>query len=100
MECALVPVEEAAGSDVVSKTLEMLVGLRQTSGGSGIYDQLVRAMGEYQQLKLKVHQTYDVLLHLLLEANARNPAFEPAAPPNINVQLELLRDSTPVVGAE
>ncbi len=77
--------EEAGELGVVSKTLEILAGLKQTPVGMVIYDQIEQIAGEHELLRAKVDQTYGLLLHLLLDAYARNPT--PESVTRLNAQL-------------
>lgn len=77
--------EEAGDPGVVSKTLEILAGLKQTPVGMVIYDQIEQIADEHELLRAKLDQTYGLLLHLLLDAYARNPT--PESVTRLNAQL-------------
>jgi diguanylate cyclase (GGDEF)-like protein len=71
----------------------MLAGLKQTPVGTVIYDQISQIAHEHHLLRSKVDQTYEVLLHLLLEAYAQNPSAESVT--RLNAQLIRLRSGEP-----
>ena len=54
--------------------LNLLDGLKQTPAGIVIHDQLARLAEEQESVRARVDHTYASLLHLLLEAYARDPS--------------------------
>jgi diguanylate cyclase (GGDEF)-like protein len=89
--------EEADGPGLLSRTLALLQGLKQTPVGTVIYDQIAQVAEEHELLRGKVDQTYGLLLHLLLDAYARDPSPEQVT--RLNAQLIQLRaaQSSPAV---
>jgi diguanylate cyclase len=77
----------------MSRTLEMLAGLKQTAVGTVIYDQIVQVINEHELLRSKVDKAYGVVMHLLLDAYARNPT--PESVTRLNAQLIQLRNMNP-----
>src|SRR5436190_5856736 len=69
----------------------MLADLKTSAVGTVIYDQIVQVIGEHEVLRAKVDQTYGVLLHLLLDAYARNPTADSVT--RLNAQLIQLRNT-------
>ena len=86
--------EQAGESGIVGRTVEMLAGLKQTPVGTVIYDQISQIANEHHLLRSKVDQTYELLLHLLLEAYAQNPSAESVT--RLNAQLIRLRSGQPL----
>lgn len=91
--------EEAGDPGVMTRTLEMLEGLKQTPVGTVIYDQIVQVVNEHELLRSRVDQTYGLLMHLLLDAYSRNPT--PESVTRLNAQLIQLRSAqnVPVTAA-
>ena len=58
------------------KILALLEGLKRTSVGTVIYDQVERIVVEQEEIQSRVNHAYASLLHLLLEAYAREPSPE------------------------
>jgi diguanylate cyclase (GGDEF)-like protein len=56
------------------KILALLEGLKRTSVGTVIYDQVERIVVEQEEVQTRVNHGYTSLLHLLLEAYAREPS--------------------------
>ncbi len=69
--------ESQADVESASKRmLGLLEGLKQTSVGTVIYDQIARLVKEQQGVRERVDHTYVSLMHLLLEAYARDPTAD------------------------
>jgi len=71
------------------KLLGLLEGLKRTPVGAVIYDQVARIVDEQQDVQSKVDHAYASLLHLLLNAYARDPG--PDHITRINARLIQLR---------
>ncbi len=56
--------------------LSHLEALRQTPGGTVIYEEIARLVQEHENLRESMERAYGLLLHLLLEAYAREPTAE------------------------
>jgi diguanylate cyclase (GGDEF)-like protein len=84
--------KSSKSSGVIGETLEMLTGLKQTSVGTVVYDQLARVVQDYEQQRSKLDQTYGLLLQLLLDAYARNPSPESVIA--LNARLIQLRQTS------
>lgn len=81
---------EAAGASSSRKLLGLLEGLKRTPVGAVIYDQVARLVEEQENVQSKVDHVYASLLHLLLNAYARDPSAEHIT--RINARLiQLLR---------
>ncbi len=69
--------ESQADVESASKRmLGLLEGLKQTSVGTVIYDQIARLVKEQEGVRERVDHTYVSLMHLLLEAYAREPTAD------------------------
>lgn len=64
------------GAQTSRKILALLEGLKRTSVGTVIYDQVERIVVEQEEIQSRVNHGYTSLLHLLLEAYAREPSPE------------------------
>ncbi len=60
----------------LKKVLLHLEGLRQIPVGTVIYEEVARLVQEHEDLCVRLEQTYSLLVHLLLEAYAREPTAE------------------------
>ena len=80
---------EASGASPSKKLLALLEGLKRTSVGTIIYDQVVRLVEEQESVQAKVDHVYASLLHLLLDAYAREPTADHIA--RIQARLIQLR---------
>lgn len=79
------------------KMLALLEGLKRTSVGTVIYDQIARLVEEQESVQARVDHTYASLLHLLLDAYARDPTADHII--RINARLiELRRPSASSTG--
>ena len=58
------------------KLLALLEGLRRTSVGTVIYDQIERLVREQEGVQSRLDFAYSALLHLLLDAYAREPTAD------------------------
>ncbi len=67
---------EASGASASKKLLTLLEGLKRTSVGTIIYDQVARLVEEQESVQAKVDHVYASLLHLLLDAYAREPTAD------------------------
>ena len=68
--------KNADGAQTSRKILALLEGLKRTSVGTVIYDQVERIVVEQEEIQSRVNHGYTSLLHLLLEAYAREPSPE------------------------
>jgi diguanylate cyclase len=80
---------EASGASASKKMLALLEGLKRTSVGTIIYDQVARLVEEQEGVQAKVDHVYASLLHLLLDAYAREPTADHIA--RIQARLIQLR---------
>jgi diguanylate cyclase len=64
------------GAQTSRKILALLEGLKRTSVGTVIYDQVERIVVEQEEIQSRVSHGYTSLLHLLLEAYAHEPSPE------------------------
>jgi diguanylate cyclase len=80
---------EAIRASASKKMLALLEGLKRTSVGTLIYDQVARLVEEQESVQAKVDHVYASLLHLLLEAYAREPTADHIA--RIQARLIQLR---------
>ena len=86
----MVPDEaEASGASSSKKLLGLLEGLKRTPVGAVIYDQIARIVDEQEGVQAKVDHVYASLLHLLLNAYARDPSADHIT--RINARLIQLR---------
>ena len=67
---------EASQASASKKMLALLEGLKRTSVGTVIYDQVARLVEEQEGVQAKVDHAYASLLHLLLDAYAREPSAD------------------------
>lgn len=93
---------DIGGMQGLERVLEGLEGLNQSPVGRVIHDQIARLINEYADTQRRLHQTYSLLVHLLLDAYARDPAAEHVT--QLNAWLIELRnragvDSGPVAPA-
>ena len=91
---------EASGASSSKKLLGLLDGLKRTPVGAVIYDQVARIVEEQEGVQAKVDHVYASLLHLLLNAYARDPSADHIT--RINARLIQLRRGpiTPRVGGK
>jgi len=80
---------EASGASSSKKLLGLLEGLKRTPVGAVIYDQVARIVEEQEGVQAKVDHVYASLLHLLLNAYARDPSADHIT--RINARLIQLR---------
>jgi diguanylate cyclase (GGDEF)-like protein len=80
---------EASGASSSKKLLGLLEGLKRTPVGAVIYDQVERIVEEQEGVQAKVDHVYASLLHLLLNAYARDPSADHIT--RINARLIQLR---------
>lgn len=80
---------EASGASSSKKLLGLLEGLKRTPVGAVIYDQVARVVEEQEGVQAKVDHAYASLLHLLLNAYARDPSADHIT--RINARLIQLR---------
>lgn len=80
---------EASGTSSSKKLLGLLEGLKRTPVGAVIYDQVARIVEEQEGVQAKVDHVYASLLHLLLNAYARDPNADHIT--RINARLIQLR---------
>ena len=80
---------EADGASASKKMLALLEGLKRTSVGTVIYDQIARLVEEQEGVQAKVDHVYASLLHLLLDTYARDPTADHIT--RINARLIQLR---------
>jgi diguanylate cyclase len=80
---------EANGASSSKKLLGLLEGLKRTPVGAVIYDQIARIVDEQEGVQSKVDHVYASLLHLLLNAYARDPSADHIT--RINARLIQLR---------
>jgi diguanylate cyclase (GGDEF)-like protein len=69
--------------------LDGLEGLNQTPVGRVIHDQIARVVAEHAEAQQRLSQTYSLLVHLLLDAYARDPVPEHVT--RLNARLIELR---------
>src|SRR3989304_3248845 len=80
---------EADRASASKRMLALLDGLKRTSVGTVIFDQIARLVEEQESVQAKVDHTYASLLHLLLDAYARDPSADHIT--RINARLIQLR---------
>lgn len=85
---------EAERASASKKMLALLEGLKRTSVGTVIYDQIARLVEEQEGVQARLDHTYASLLHLLLDAYARDPSADHIT--RINARLIQLRRSSTV----
>jgi hypothetical protein len=78
--------------------LGLLDGLKRTSSGIVIYDQIARLVEEQEGVQSRVDHTYAALLHLLLDAYARDPSADHITRLNARL-IQLRRGFAPASGA-
>jgi diguanylate cyclase len=66
--------EDQSISEVVGRTLEALTGLKQTPAGATVYDQIAQIANEHKSSRSRLDQAYGLLMHLLVDAYARDPS--------------------------
>ena len=79
----------ASGESSSKKLLGLLEGLKRTPVGAVIYDQVARIVEEQEGVQAKLDHVYASLLHLLLNAYARDPSADHIT--RINARLIQLR---------
>jgi diguanylate cyclase (GGDEF)-like protein len=89
---------EADRASVSKRMLGLLDGLKRTSSGIVIYDQIARLVEEQEGVQAKVDQTYAALLHLLLDAYARDPSADHITRLNARL-IQLRRGYAPASGS-
>jgi len=67
---------EPSAASASKRLLALLEGLKRTSVGTIIYDQVARLVEEQESVQAKVDHVYASLLHLLLDAYAREPTAD------------------------
>jgi len=67
---------DANESKGLSNVLALLEGLKNTSVGTVIYDQISRILDEYDTVQNRIDRAYSLLLHLLLDSYAVNPTSD------------------------
>lgn len=80
---------DTGGEHVLGDVLEQLAELKQTPVGTVIHEQVTQILDEHQELSTRLDQTYGLLLHLLLDAYARDP--NPEHVTRVNAQLIRVR---------
>lgn len=90
-EVGLVAQDESgtSGESSSKKLLGLLEGLKRTPVGAVIYDQVARIVEEQDGVQAKLDHVYASLLHLLLNAYARDPSADHIT--RINARLIQLR---------
>lgn len=76
---------------MLSRVLDGLEGLTQTPVGRVIHDQIARVVAEHAESQQRLTQTYSLLVHLLLDAYARDPVPEHIT--RLNARLIELRQA-------
>ena len=66
--------DDQGTSEVMSRTLETLTGLKHTPAGAVVYEQVAQLINEYASSRFRLDQTYGLLAHLLLDAYQRDPS--------------------------
>ena len=79
------------------KMLGLLDGLKRTSSGIVIYDQIARLVEEQEGVQARVDHTYAALLHLLLDAYAHDPSADHITRLNARL-IQLRRGFAPASG--
>jgi len=80
---------EADRASASKRLLGLLDGLKRTSSGIVIYDQIARLVEEQEGVQARVDHTYAALLHLLLDAYAHDPSADHIT--RLNARLIQLR---------
>ena len=88
---------EADRASASKRMLGLLDGLKRTSSGIVIYDQIARLVEEQEGVQARVDQTYAALLHLLLDAYARDPSADHITRLNARL-IQLRRGFAPATG--
>ncbi len=88
---------EADRASASKRMLSLLDGLKRTSAGIVIYDQIARLVGEQEGVQARVDHTYAALLHLLLDAYARDPSADHVTRLNARL-IQLRRGFAPAAG--
>jgi diguanylate cyclase (GGDEF)-like protein len=83
--------DSGSGTQLLSRVLDGLEGLTQTPVGRVIHDQIARVVAEHTEAQQRLTQTYSLLVHLLLDAYARDPVPEHVT--RLNARLIELRQS-------
>jgi diguanylate cyclase len=89
---------EADRASASKRLLGLLDGLKRTSSGIVIYDQIARLVEEQEGVQARVDHTYAALLHLLLDAYARDPSADHITRLNARL-IQLRRGFAPASGA-
>ena len=89
---------EADRASASKRMLSLLDGLKRTSSGIVIYDQIARLVEEQEGVQARVDHTYAAMLHLLLDAYARDPSADHITRLNARL-IQLRRGFTPASGA-
>ncbi len=82
--------------------LAVLAGLKETAVGTVIYDQIARLVEEQETVHSGIERVYGSLLHLLLDAYARNPTLQHVTEVNsklMELRLALSRTTQQAIGA-
>ncbi len=82
---------ESEGVQILGGVLKLLEELKKTAVGTVIFDQVTQLAEEHRQVQTRLDRAYTTLLHLLLEAYARNPVPETVT--RINAELIGLRQA-------
>jgi diguanylate cyclase len=88
---------EADRASASKRLLGLLDGLKRTSSGIVIYDQIARLVEEQEGVQARVDHTYAALLHLLLDAYARDPSADHITRLNARL-IQLRRGFAPAAG--
>ena len=88
---------EAERASASKRMLGLLDGLKRTSAGIVIYDQVARLVEEQEGVQAKVDHTYASLLHLLLDAYASDPSADHITRLNARL-IQLRRGFAPASG--
>ena len=88
---------EAERASASKRMLGLLDGLKRTSAGIVIYDQVARLVEEQEGVQARVDHTYASLLHLLLDAYARDPSADHITRLNARL-IQLRRGFAPASG--
>ncbi|MBI3778318.1 MAG: GGDEF domain-containing protein [Gammaproteobacteria bacterium] len=88
---------EADRASASKRMLGLLDGLKRTSAGIVIYDQIARLVEEQEGVQARVDHTYAALLHLLLDAYARDPSADHITRLNARL-IQLRRGFAPATG--
>ncbi|MBI3546715.1 MAG: GGDEF domain-containing protein [Gammaproteobacteria bacterium] len=67
---------QADNPSAAKRMLGLLDGLKQTSLGTVIYDQVARLVQEQEDVQARINHAYVSMMHLLLEAYAREPSAD------------------------